>query len=470
MLTLPATAENWRTSLGNAPLPILASSSEATKQLAGRPSLSATQLAKIAHTDASLSLQVLARANAAVEKSVSTSGEAGVFSVAHGVSLLGVEGALQSILELPTMDTITHAPQRAGLIATLAKAHLAGELATGLSGTSQEKCRTAAQAQFLGELIGWRGADRAAERFSAVWHRDPNQREAKEREQFGISLMELGEITAEGMGLARALRAAGPNRQPVIAARLANAVSLGWHTEETKALIGQMAEFLGTPGDEVEAELHRVTAAAARSFAEPTAMHAARILLLEEDEVTPSWYVAPQPKDGSRGTAVDQCSKIVVAYVAGKSSIHRTFQALTHTMKASMDFDRVIIALLSKKRDKLVARFSSEVEDVLLSKFVVELEPVNLFTKLLGKPAGLLVTPEKLGAVRKQVPATIQPLLPTTGFCAMSLFVADRPVGLVLAQLPVGETTEVYQPFKLVCRQVSKALEKTSDSSKAKPA
>lgn len=396
LLTLPATAENWRTSLGNAPLPILASSSQATKQLAGRPSLSATQLAKIVHTDASLSLQVLARANTAVEKSVSTSGEAGVFSVAHGVSLLGVEGALQSILELPTTDTITHSPQREGLIATLAKAYLAGELATGLSSTSQEKCRAAAQAQFLGELIGWRGADRPAERFSAVWHRDPNEREEKEREQFGISLTEIGEITAEDMGLAHALRAAGQNQQPVIAARLANAVSLGWHTEETKALIEQMAEFLGTPGDEVEADVHRVTAAAARSFAEPTAMHAARILLLEEDEVAPSWYVAAQPKDSSRSTAVDQCSKIAAAYAAGKSTIHQTFQTLTHTMKSSMDFDRVIVALLSKKRDKLVARFSSEVEDVLLSQFVVELEPVNLFTKLLGKPAGFLVTPENL--------------------------------------------------------------------------
>ena len=64
-----------------------------------------------------------------------------------------------------------------------------------------------------------------------MWHRAPNQREEKEREQTKISLTEFGVFTAEDMDPASTLRAAEQNRQSVIEERLANAVFLSWHTE-----------------------------------------------------------------------------------------------------------------------------------------------------------------------------------------------------------------------------------------------
>ena len=483
MLNLPATADQWRLALGDTPLPILSASSQASQRLAGRPSLSSTQLARISQSDPSLSLHLLSRANAAMAKSRSPAAKDGVFSVAHGVSLLGVEGALQSVLALPTIDSLGQTRQREGLTATLAKAHLAGQLATHFSTGSQDRSRAGAQAHFLGELVGWHTADKPAEAFSAVWSRDPKRRIDKEREHFGISLMELSTLTANAVGLSHTLVAAEQNRQSAIAARVASAVSLGWNSEETRALKEQAAQYFGVSMDEINTGLHRVTVAAARSFPEPTAMYAARTLLLEQDNVTPSWYVSSEPiavgatsraaglapKSALRPVASvsslhptaapsGQCNKVLADYLAKRSTINQMFQSLAGTMCSTLGFQRVVIALLNKRRDQLLARFSSETDDIYLGKFVVPLKPANLFSKLMEKPAGLLVDPGKVAKVQRQVPTLIESLLPTQGFCVMSLFGGARPVGVILGELSAQTNQDVYNPFKQICVEASKAL------------
>ena len=409
----------------------------------------------------------------------------GIFSVSHGVSLLGVEGALKSITALPTLNTLD-APHREGLLTTFAKAHLAADLSTHFSPSSGEKSRVATQTQFLGELIGWQCVDAPVAPFSAVWQTDPIERLKKERENFGISLLELSEIAAQRMGLAQAFALAGPGSHSSIAAELANAVSVGWHTDETRVLKEQAAEFLGASLDEIDSRLHQLTAGAARSFAEPTAMHAARSLLLGENKVVPEWYVEPTHKLSRSAqvkntlqhraarledtTPLGRCVKILSAYKTRKSDIHQTFQSLVTSMQDALGFKRVVVCLLNKNRPKLVARFSSERDDIFLTQFIVELQPVNLFTKLMSKEAGLLVTPEKLIAMQQQIPTGIQSLLAQSGFCAMSIFIRERPVGLVLAELADNSKWDGYQAFEQICVEISSALEKNAASPKASAA
>lgn len=392
-------------------------------------------------------------------------GDDGVVSVAHGISLLGVEGALRSVLKLPTIDSFDQPQQRDGLTATLAKAHLAGEVASHFCPESLEKSRTGAHVQFLGELLGWQVVDKPAERFSAAWSRDAQNRQENERLQFGVSLMELSALAADVIGLSNMLTETADNKKSALAAQVANAVSLAWNSAETIALKAEAAQCFRVSTEVFDTELHRITAAAARSFPEPTAMHAARTLLLDEDQIPPSWYVAPA---AVAVAPIEQCKGLLAAYVARETTVHQTFQSLVNTIHKTLGFKRVVVALLNKRQDRLVARFSSEDNDIYLTQFSVDLRPANLFSKLVEKPAGLMVDTTTLAKVHKQLPGTIQSLLPAQGFCVMSLFVGERPVGLMLAEISHDTDQEIYKQFKRICADLSDALEQTATALKTK--
>ncbi|WP_051710526.1 HDOD domain-containing protein [Andreprevotia chitinilytica] len=150
-------------------------------------------------------------------------------------------------------------------------------------------------------------------------------------------------------------------------------------------------------------------------------------------------------------------------HLAGKSGaptnvvMQRAFKALIN----GLGMRRVMFCLLDAEKQTLKARFSHGAEDDdPLRIFMLALDPPHLLTKLMSKQQSIWLN----NATRAELGPRLPPLfLRQCGkgdFCAMSIFVGNRPVGLIYADRPADRPidNDVYAHFKQICLLVSRAL------------
>ena len=484
MISLPASSEQWKNAVSAATLPILPVSRELTCALRDRPGLNSSRLYEVAKGDASLGLQLLSRANERARASKSETLRDGVYGLSHGVSLLGIENAVQCAVSLPTLDGIDDGLRREGLTHTLGKAHLASELAELWYG-KQEGARCAAQSHFLGELHAWALTEHPEKLFSVLFESKPDECARLQAEIFGISLEELSDVIAQAWSLpgaandTREVVFAKQRRAQVaaVAAGVTQAVSHAWKCESTKSVVEQAAEVLDTEVESVWSAIYRVTGAAARSFAAPLQMNMARTLLFDSpNPIPPTWYQTskpttssiastPQTKKGTdkaKASVTQHCASVLKNFTAGQLNLHEMLKRITKSLGAGYGLEPVVMSMLSRDRRRLVARFSSTQDDSLVRKFDIDLAQPSLFNRLLSAQQGLFVDHENYQKVWAQMPQGCRRIMPEFGFCLLPIFVRDKPIGLFYAGgFPDRDdkAKTCYREFKKICLATARALE-----------
>ncbi|SMC24794.1 HDOD domain-containing protein [Andreprevotia lacus DSM 23236] len=139
------------------------------------------------------------------------------------------------------------------------------------------------------------------------------------------------------------------------------------------------------------------------------------------------------------------------------------FKALIH----GLGMRRVMLSLLDSDKITLKARFTHcGASDDPLRSFALTLDPPHLISKLMSKPQSIWLNPQTRAELLGRLPPLFVRQAGDGDFCAMSIFVGARPVGMIYADRQAEQPLDdaAYQTFKQVCTLVSRAL---ADRSKA---
>lgn len=118
----------------------------------------------------------------------------------------------------------------------------------------------------------------------------------------------------------------------------------------------------------------------------------------------------------------------------GKLNTEEIIRIVVHGMHDGIGLHRVVFASQISKRPYLDARFMTGTDnDPVFSKFQVKLDNHNLFSRLMEKPASVWINDENRNRYWPLVPADFKVFAKVNSFCALSIFVASKPVGLFYA-------------------------------------
>ncbi len=280
----------------------------------------------------------------------------------------------------------------------------------------------------------------------------------------------------------------------LLAVRMANTVEFGWNTKKVLRIIEQVAEHINKGVDDTISIIHQNAAIAARNSPFTSVRSAAawlalipsddNTLILDEfpdQEVTSKSITKPvtaikvtaqtlepraaeprssgsvsliksEPHPELLPTSEDEelethslvCinpqpaifAKAVQDLEAGMGVLNATqiIRLALHGMHEGAAFHRVVFAAQATKRPYLEAKFMSGTDnDSAFNNFQIKLDNVNLFSRLLEKPSNLWINEDNRSKYWSLVPPEFKVLVRINSFCAMSVHVNAKPVGLFYA-------------------------------------
>ena len=136
-------------------------------------------------------------------------------------------------------------------------------------------------------------------------------------------------------------------------------------------------------------------------------------------------------------------------------------------MHDKLGLKRVVFAVISSDRKLIRGRFYRGVDkDSPLRRFQFEARGSSLFARLLEKPQHVWVNAGNRHKLARLLSRETQALLGHGDFCASSMFVRSRPVGLCYADAQPRESgldEGTYSSFKSLCNLMAKRLTETVD-------
>lgn len=300
---------------------------------------------------------------------------------------------------------------------------------------------------------------------------------------FGFKFFELTEVLCETLKLPSLITRALPYKQDTgqnatllnFTSRLCHQYEHGCYSEGVDSIFEQFSEWLESPIDAVISKTHEYTIQAARNTAVANAWQpAARLLLIQDQHwsapATGDEGLNPQqakaadkPAASSTSVTPDQVLKKI------KSLLHQPSTKQSDVLKTCLqivirDFSmsRVSLLLLTPNKKGLSNRMSMGVEkDSPLNKFSIELDKSGLLRILLNKPQAVWINNDSLKKYHKLIPQSFLASTMTDNFLAMSLFMAEKPLGIVYTDRSRADdkiSPEAFSQFKNLISVTSKAL------------
>lgn len=228
-----------------------------------------------------------------------------------------------------------------------------------------------------------------------------------------------------------------------LALALARHAASGWWGRDVAQDLEAAAAFLHLPLDEAIGRIHRTAVLAARAWRWYGAPPAAALLpLLPLPE-------APEPAPRPQAAAP------------------RTSQALLgwalDTLRREVGLGRVMFALASADRQWLrVKCLQGVAADSPLAGFALGLARPNLFGQLLGRPQSVWLHDANRANLGPLITADMTRLLGRDDFFAMSIFLGDKPLGLLYADARGGARKALdetsYHAFKQIGARIGQGL------------
>lgn len=441
----------WTARLAGREPPVLSETLEALRTLSGRgdwlrpDAVSAAVLA-----DPLLTLHALRFARRHTGKRADRE----ITTVRHALMVLGTQAFFDRLGSLPTVERAlsTH-PQALTRVQELTHrarhaAAQARDFAALRFDRDPEEAATAAVLAELPEILLCVLAPAVCARLrgSEVGD-DPAE---QQRRVLGTSLAELQQPLAEALGLPETLRAlldVARADQPRAfgvqwAGRIARHFQLGACAEDLEEDLREVSEWLRLP-HEALVEVVQRNAQLATELAPPP----------------PPPPTRPAPVRIER---VAEAAQAIVAHLDRTLNLHEMMMLALGGLHEGVGLRRVLFALLTPDRTHLRARLWLGVEPGSpLAGFDLPLAPPHLFTRLLERPQGVWLRPGEKPALDALLTPPLAALVGGEAFFAMSLFVGNRPVGILYADQPgQGQAldAERYKWFRQLGRQAAEGL------------
>ena len=388
-----------------------------------------------------------------------------VTDTAHAVSLIGLDPFRRLLDKLPEIEsgrnekTGMRGPETAYSQAAHA-AFYAGALADRGGNAGNREIPTAALLQNPAILALWSTEPESALRASNAV-RDGVPANTAFSAELGEPLEQANQRLARAWAFPRlAKQAMGDwddfNLRPQmvkLADGLAQTTAASWQHEDKETLTALLSEFLDLSRDQATAWLHQRATDAARKLSKlDYPLPGFELIFMpgeiedEEDDHDIPVFGAPRPRQTAKETSP-----------AG--DLHSTMADVMRRIREQTGSERVIFAMLNQDRSRLRTRLAlgGKPADG-LRKLDLDLGQKNLFTALIAKPQSVWLNRQNAKTYEGYLPVALRRMLSPHGAYLMSLFVHDKPLGLLY-----GDGTALneggYRQFRELCLEASRVLD-----------
>lgn len=319
---------------------------------------------------------------------------------------------------------------------------------------------------------------------------------------FGFNFYQLGAAVNDHWHLPTAVSQALPQQSEENTSRLVSFTTQvcelaehGWNSSALNMYWQGFSELLQQPLDRVISQSHQHAVIAAREFVELEAWHPASRLLLTDDKL---WKPASKPekvssverapevstldKDSSHLHTQEKVKPAVTqqpqkqAASSLKEVVEEIKQLLKqpdtsqtqiitrclHGLHERVGMSRVSLMLLSKDNKTVHCRINLGFEPgSKIKNLQFKLADAGLFKALLQKGQAVHINKHSFEKYRKLIPSSLIAQVSTNDFVAMPLFIEERPIGLVYADIkkaPEELTSNKFSQFKQLISLTTKAL------------
>ncbi|MBU2710887.1 HDOD domain-containing protein [Zooshikella harenae] len=140
-------------------------------------------------------------------------------------------------------------------------------------------------------------------------------------------------------------------------------------------------------------------------------------------------------------------------------SLGQLLEETANVLHVALGFERVVIALPNKQRDKLVSHIS--MSNNIPLKFLLELPPESPMTQLLNKEQVLWVNAKEANNIWFKLPSKLKQHVNTQMFLLATLHTNKRPIAMIYADLGISQTeltTNDLKYFNSVCKGAARVL------------
>jgi len=232
---------------------------------------------------------------------------------------------------------------------------------------------------------------------------------------------------------------------------LAQASSAGWEEQSTLLNAEILEDILGIDSDAALAWWRQTAAAAARqlhALGYPTAAYQLVMLPGGEEPVE-------VPELGKK-TAT---SPPTPPAAAAPTDLQGAIAAVMRRMLGEAGVQRLVFAILNPDRTELRARLAlGGDKQARIRRFRLATRQRNLFSLLLGKQQSIWINPDNRSKYAPYLKGLPLDQGAAGGFYAMSIFVRDKPVGLLYAD-GASLSQGGYRRFRQLCHETSQVLD-----------
>jgi hypothetical protein len=231
---------------------------------------------------------------------------------------------------------------------------------------------------------------------------------------------------------------------------LAQTTAASWQHEDRETLTALLSEFLDLSQDEASAWLHRQAADAARSLSRfDYPLPGFELISMPGED--PDWDDDPDHKIPVFGASRNKAP-------APPTDLHSTMADIMRRIRKDTGSDRVVFAMFNRDRSHLRTRLAlgGTPEDG-LRRLNLDATQKNLFTLLMGKSQSVWLNAENAANYRGYLPHPLAGMLAPEGAYMMSLFVRDKPLGLLYGD---GRSLSEpgYRRFRDLCLEAGTLL------------
>lgn len=503
------TLEAWLERLKPGQTPIFSHTKAQLQALKGRiDEVGAREVSNWVLADPLASLRVIYLANNRVSRHFGNE----VATVEHAIMMQGLGVYIDQVAEFPVLEEtpLGRDPESLNSLYRLLRlaqhaAWQARDFAVLHSDIRAEEVEVAALLYYAPEFLFWLDAPDTARELARLRRiKEPAEAEA---EALGFSLEPLRLMLLEAWKIPEVIRDmldarhAGRSRNIILRAclDLAHRSRHGWWDEHLLADYQALADIEHTPLEVIVGTVHRNAVRAARHGAwipappaaawlpmlpgawpheQPAAVSATAPPSATARSVTPPPATAPAavPAVGAEArpdaavciqpdqAALQACLQGIEAHLDGSLNLNQLLAMVLKGLHHGLGLSRVVFAMVTPDGQRVKSRFTLGVgAQEPLRHFEFPLQSKDLFGHLMTKMQGVWLNPDNRARLWPMVRPELKVMLGEGEFLAMSLFVGDRPFGLIYAdrgrsgcQLD-GAT---YDDFKRLCLQAVRGLAK----------
>ncbi|MFA5626802.1 MAG: HDOD domain-containing protein [Thiohalomonadaceae bacterium] len=481
----------WVDKLQHVTLPAMSPTVEELDRLSANENAQFWQLAQVAERDPGICIALLRHINTGRQNKLRSE----VNTIENALMMLGLTQLRSLLKSLVLMSKVENSANKQKFLRLMAQSYHAAwqarELARLRKDMEVDEIFLATLLHCQGAMLLWLYAPGKMEQIEKLATEKQIPHIQAQYAVLGFGLNHLSLMLARRWNLPSLLQESLKSenaKQPrtyniMLAVQLARAAEQGWYHAGTTTVLQQLSDYMNLDFSQITSKCHRVAVEAARQIIEcPATPAAARLIYPGQAEAEPNWTPENTTITNDPATTKTVPNKEPTVALCLSPQLHilrrslHELQAgsktkrldLQNILSLAMDamhdgtgLERVVFAQLSQYQQLRARAIAGADNDPVFSRFVIELNTDNLFTRLMQKPQAIWINDSNREKFWPIVPKAFQQIIRCDSFFVLSVFVNDKPIGLLYADRITNHCaldSRAYHRFKQTGLLIAQAM------------